>query len=132
MKIKLVRQEDEFGCTIACLAMVLGKTYKEIKKDFVNKFQGNEDGLTIGMLIDYLGDQGCEVVSKMVDCYNQKDFGRDIILMPFAPVHILNIKHRFDTTLHAVVMDNKGKIFCPDGATEEEVRDSYKFNISRS
>lgn len=29
-KTKLIQQEDAYGCAVACLAMALGKTYKEM------------------------------------------------------------------------------------------------------
>lgn len=37
MRIKLVRQEDANGCVIASLAMVMGRTYQEVKADICPK-----------------------------------------------------------------------------------------------
>ena len=35
--IKRIRQEDEVGCGIACVAMVTGKTYSQAKKFFLER-----------------------------------------------------------------------------------------------
>jgi hypothetical protein len=122
--ITLVKQEDPAGCFVASMAMILGKTYKEVKKDFHNDF--SEEGVNTNHIIDYLGDHGFSVIFKKMTCYNEKNFGRKEMLKPFAPVHLLVVQSKFDSGCHhAVVMDAKGKLYCPSGKTHKETRDSY-------
>ncbi len=125
MKIKLVKQEDKSGCTIACIAMVLGKTYAEVKKDFISGFV--KDGMHTDQYCNYISDHGFDVLQKGVIWRSSNTFGRNWVLEPFAPVHILRSKWRFDTTEHAMVMDAAGRIYCPSGKSDAEARDSYVF-----
>lgn len=128
MKVKFVRQEDRRGCVIACLAMVLGKTYAEVVKDFYHDF--TEEGFDLERACMYLADNGAQIIEKRRLWYNRKDFSRAEILKPFAPVHIVSVQQFFDSeSSHAVVMDENGVIFCPDGATHLEILDSYDIDI---
>lgn len=123
-KIKLVRQEDPAGCAVAAIAMALGLGYEAVRKDFLNSF--DEDGISSSEIIDYLRDHGCSVLAKTKAAIQHVDFAKDDMLKPFANDHIVIIKTRFDATSnHAVYMDKEGKIHCPDGMTDQEVRDSY-------
>jgi hypothetical protein len=122
--IKLVRQEDPFGCAVACIAMVLGRTYESVKADWSNDFA--KDGVTTNQITGYLGDAGCSVLYKNLMNWNEKDFARKEMFRPFAPAHILCIKQLYDATIyHAVVMDAKGKIYDPAGHTDKEVKSWY-------
>lgn len=111
-EIKLVKQEGKCGCVIACLAMVLGKTYREIESDFWNDFE--EQGIDLEKTADYLSDCNYSVIQKEVTYYNTAKFGRDELLKPFAPVHLVRIRPKFDADVgHLVVMDENGELFCP-------------------
>lgn len=122
--MKIVKQEEKCGCTIACIATVLNLTYKQVRKDFVNDFEN--EGMKLKNVASYLADHGKQIIHKSELYYSHKDFGRAEMLKPFAPVHIVSIKQSFDhKNGHVVVMDKKGKLFCPDGLTDEEVRNSY-------
>lgn len=123
MKINLVSQKQKYGCGIACIAMILNMSYESVVKDFLNNF--DEEGMTTEILLNYIGDKGCSVVQKTIQCYGKKDFARDEMLRPFAPAHILTIKSRVDAMQHFVVMDHEGKFFCPDGLTDDQVGNAY-------
>jgi hypothetical protein len=125
MKIRFVKQEHKFGCAVACIAMVLNKNYSEIDKNFLNNF--DVKGITFDSILHYLGENGFSVVYKTTRNYYEKDFAKKEMLRPFAPVHIIGVKPCFDSkSHHVVVMDNKGKIFCPQGIDEKEIKNSYE------
>lgn len=44
INIKRIEQKDEYGCGIACVAMVTGKTYPQAKKFFMNRIFLPTDG----------------------------------------------------------------------------------------
>jgi hypothetical protein len=113
------------GCAPACIAMVLGRSYESVLSDFHNDFL--DDGQDIEQTMDYLSDFGVSIIRKEVRYYcGDVKFGRDELLKPFAPIHIVRVKEKFDsTTGHLVVMDESGKLFCPLGQTEEEIKNSY-------
>lgn len=126
--MELVKQEHKSGCGIACIAMVMGKTYGEIVKEFLNDF--DVEGMTTNLLMDYLGNAGFSIVFKQLSRWNHKDFAREEMLRPFAPVHILAIKWKADTNGHFVVMDKDGTLFCPSGKSHDEVKSSYLIDES--
>ncbi len=124
-EIKFVKQEHKSGCACACIAMVTGRTYAEIDKDFHNDF--DEGGIDLVKTMDYLSDWGFRIIKKEIEYYlGDVKFGRDELLKPFAPVHLLRVKSKFDSTSgHLVVMDADGKLFCPSESKEEDIRNSY-------
>lgn len=123
MRIKRILQEEPKGCVIACLAMVLGRTYASIREEWQNDF--STDGMDTPSFMNYLGDNGFSIIHKAASHYNHKDFAREELLRPFAPVHIICTKPLFDSQHHAMVMDAKGKIYDPAGRTEDEVKTDY-------
>ena len=123
MKIRLVKQEDKSGCTVACIATVMGKTYQEVKADFANDFI--EDGVSIEQVAEYISDHGYETLLKSVLYRLDRHTGRKWIMEPFAPVHIVRVRYKSDTVNHVVVMDKKGVFYDPDGQTDEQIRESY-------
>ena len=117
-------QTDSQGCGIACIAMVTGKPYNLVKEQFYNTF--SEAGMSIQDVIEYLGDTGFSIIHKYITNYQKIDFANKEMLEPFAKAHIIRIKYKFDSEVgHFVVMDEEGKIFCPSGLTDEEVKDAY-------
>jgi hypothetical protein len=124
MQITFVEQQDDFGCVPACLAMITGRTYEEVTADFHTDFSA--EGSDIRQVVTYLGDAGFQVIEKQVQCYNNKNFGRDEIFKPFAHAHIVRVIARVDSVNgHVVVMTGDGKILCPAGFSEEEIKKSY-------
>lgn len=120
-EIKFVRQEDSHGCAIACIAMVLGKTYKEIAADFENDF--TQSGIMFDQTMTYLGNAGFSIIHKEVKRWNEINFARKEMLKPFAPVHIVRVVDKFDSEGgHLVVMTDKGKLLCPDELKDSAIR----------
>lgn len=123
-EIVLVKQDEKFGCGIAVIATVLNKTYDEVRFDFGNDFERR--GMFFHQILDYLGDFGYSIVEKKIRNWNTKDFAKKEMLRPFAPVHIVSVKQFFDgNKSHVVVMTDKGKILCPNGATDKQIRECY-------
>lgn len=56
-QIKLIRQEDADGCLVACMAMVTGKTYAEVKAAFPRENVA-ERGLIHYHMFDFLSGEG--------------------------------------------------------------------------
>lgn len=121
--MKIVRQEDENGCAIACLAMVLKKTYQQVRKDWKDDFL--KDGVTMKNIVNYLANEGLTIVRKTVPGYAHKDSAREEMMRPFAPMHIINIRPLYDSDYHVVVMTADGHLYCPGGMTEDEIRNAY-------
>lgn len=58
-KLRLVNQEDPCGCGIACVAMLAGKTYQEIRAKWLIWSKGDYDalnnrGITGWRLVDFM------------------------------------------------------------------------------
>ena len=124
IRIKFVKKEDAAGCAPACLAMITGKTYREVANSFKTDF--GKEGITKDEMIHYLDECGFQVIYKSVRIYHDQHFGREELLEPFAPAHIIGIRHYSNKDdSHVVVMTSKGKIFCPDGMLEDSVYDAY-------
>lgn len=123
-KVTHIYQRHEKGCGIASLAMVLDRTYDEVLKDFENDF--SENGMDLQAAIQYLGNSGFSIVHKYIINYAHKDFAREEMLKPFADRHIIRILHKFDSENgHFAVMDGDGQLYCPEGLSEEEIKQSY-------
>lgn len=122
--IELVTQEESCGCTVACIAMVLGKKYWEIRADFQSDF--DRDGMEFEKVKAYLGDHGCSIISKRVAYYNDLQFCKKEMWKPFAPVHVVWMTQLFDMPhSHVVVMDAKGKIYDPAQNDIKIVKNPY-------
>jgi hypothetical protein len=122
--MKLVLQQDDYGCAIACIAMVTGRTYEDVKQDW--RTDVSREGIVTKDILNYLGDCGFSVIYKKITHYDHKGFGRDEMLRPFAPVHLLSARHYFDSAnSHLVVMDADGGIYCPGGWSQEEILNAY-------
>lgn len=109
------------------MAMILGKSYEEIDQDFIQSFDSR--GLTSKEIIKYLAFCGRQIIRKEVEYFNQVKFGRDELLKPFAPAHIVTIRQCFDSKdTHAVFMDETGKIYCPSEIGEDEIKNAYSID----
>lgn len=115
--MELVKQEEECGCVVACLAMVLGKTYWEIREEWANDFTTR--GVPFDKMLDYLSDHGHSIVHTKVYSFCHKDFYRNELFKPFAPIHIVHVTHAPDVEhSHVIVMDETGVIFDPAEGNE--------------
>lgn len=116
--INVVKQEEEYGCLVACIATILHKTYKEITKDFIHDF--NKSGIVIDKVIDYILDKGFTAVKKEKAIYKESSKVDKFMLEPFADYHIVIIQQFYDDVknTHAIIMDSLGNLHCPNGITD--------------
>lgn len=110
LKIEQVYQQDMAGCAIACLAMVMGKKYEDVRWDFLGPFE--TEGLSPKNIVDYLTDFGYVVLVKDLVAHTHPKDGFKELSTPFASAHILIVKQFNNMNYdHCVAMDYKGKIF---------------------
>lgn len=109
--INWVQQEDKYGCTVAAVAMVVGKTYQEVRSYFTIDF--SKSGAILEDWHDYLFDNGfiCHRTHRFLHL-------KEINLRkpvwppePFAPIHICNVIN--EVSAHAVVMLENGDVLDP-------------------
>jgi hypothetical protein len=120
MAIQWIQQEDEMGCVLACLAMVMGRTYSQVKTDFVC-FDGR--GLCHEDAYEYLADNGFAVAKKFkgrnyvhppADKYNyDKEWRTEWPPAPFAEVHLCLVECHEKAPAHMVVMLGDGRVLDP-------------------
>ncbi len=124
-EIKYVKQKHKYACSIACASMITGEDYDELLKDFGNNF--HKQGIDDDVFIRYLSSKGYSTLQKEVTYFSNKDLGREELLKPFAPIHLVKVKFNADSgLLHWVVMDKRGKLICPMEWTDKQVRESYQ------
>lgn len=112
MNIQHIVQEDPSGCLIACLAMVRGVDYYEVKAEFYGDFEN--EGIAIGKAMDYLADYGYSIIYRRSHSTHHPKLGHKYMTEPFADVHIVEVKDFADTNhSHGVVMLKDGTIYNP-------------------
>src|SRR5574343_1545757 len=72
--VELVRQDDSHGCGIACIAMVMQKSYAEVEELWYNDF--TKDGITTKQICDFLGEHDYGIIYKTVMWSHSRTFGR--------------------------------------------------------
>lgn len=124
MKIKWVGQKHQYGCSIACISMILGTDYDIIEKHFKENL--DKKGIATSDAIAYLAEQGLNIIVKeSVGMANVK-LQNKLLLLPFAEVHLLSVKQFMNNKIHhSIVMDNKGNIFDPDDVTRKDLKLFY-------
>lgn len=129
MKIKWIEQKHKSSCSIACIAMILDFDYDFIIDQFENDF--DTKGNTLELAKKYLTYNG-------MNCIELRSFGFEEILQinqkmlrPFADIHYISIQQFIDSkTNHAVVMDNKGRIFDPGDKNRTKFTHDDLFEVS--
>ena len=108
--VRYVAQPNDYGCAIACCAMVLGKTYEETEADL--KARGFKGGSIYESIWEqYLHEYGFAMTRKYRhDCIANKT--RDEWPPePWAPIHIVLLQAT--AGFHAVVMLADGTVLDP-------------------
>jgi hypothetical protein len=123
MRLKLVRQEEKCGCSIACIAMITGQSYSAVRQQWHHDFSA--DGIDIDKTKEFLRHRGFALVHKVARDVGHIDKVRQEMLRPFAPVHLVRILTKFDSFGHLVVMAEDGTLLCPDGNSDEVTRNAY-------
>lgn len=119
-----VKQEDVMGCVPACLAMLTGKTYKEVANFLIPKLgwwdgaeyrigisNFSEHGVEmIGQGLRFLTDNGYAVQQKNSSAYANYDQVANWPPAPWAPAHLCMVS---TSQSHAVVMLADGTVLDP-------------------
>ena len=107
-----VKQEDQNGCVVAAIAMIAGKSYAEIKAELRPK-DLSTDAYTSFDAESYLYEQGYSLQKKWKHvCYRGVD-RKAWPVLPFAPIHYVQVVNNPTGKAHAVVMLYNGDVLDP-------------------
>ena len=126
-----VFQQDDEGCWIACVSMLTGVSYKEIKGRF--QFQDDVTGRSAGPIVQLLNELGYECESKSTTLKKAKALRK---LRANALVYMKNIgPDGCERGGHWTVWDkDEGVLRDPDGfgSTRRRVLKSFRLVTKRS
>jgi hypothetical protein len=113
--IKYVPATEDNSCVPACLAMVLGKTLKQVLRDIYEYWEdeGKLNGVTDEIMDQYLAINGFAVQRINFEYEPSKLLIEEWPVDPFAPIHMVDVWSTSPPGTHSVVMDNKGKVYDP-------------------
>ena len=110
--IQYIQSEEEHACVIACLAMIVGKSFREVFSEMERywKNEGQFEGTDDYAWMAYLSARGY-AIQDIDHEYSPEDRLIDPWpLKPFAPIHILFV---YSEGPHAVIMLSDGTILDP-------------------
>jgi hypothetical protein len=129
LMVTWVRQEDEWGCFIAAMAMVTGKTYAQVKAETGETYTNKS--ASYYSTDQYLTQNGYAYARLW--SFNQfaQDADKNNVPMepwppkPFAPVHVCLVTMSMG---HFVVMLADGTVFDPTVEAEKKLTDYERVN----
>jgi len=127
MNIKLVKQEEPYGCVIACIAMILGKSYQEIKNELPpNRGYGNKNGMISQDMISFLWQYGY-IGLEFYKCesHSQRMMELNEWLKPVGVFNKVSIYNEYGP--HAILWLPDGKIFDPNREGIHSINDYGNF-----
>lgn len=108
MDVPYIAQGDVDGCLVACVAMVTGCTYEEIRARVAPSYQG---GIHTVIAHDLLADLGYAVMVRYRHIPHLRRDREVWPCPPFAPVHICGVN--VPSGHHAVVLRADGRVLDP-------------------
>ena len=103
--INHVKQEDKSGCGLACIAMLANKSYDEVKKVYLDLFEGKEEKLINS------GNGAGLTFGEMTDLFHH--FNLPGVRLVNAPC-IVSVEGSGKNGLrHFIVVDSKGNVLDP-------------------
>lgn len=114
--VTLVRQEHDYGCGIASLAMVSGLSYDDVRRWLLDNWPGGHErtddwlekrGIYKGIADYFLASHGY-VWRTLYGGWKLSPWPPE----PFAPVHLVRVRQPSGTS-HFVVMDGNGSVLDP-------------------
>ena len=123
-----VKQEDVNGCVVASLAMIVGKSYAEVKAELPPK-DLSTGAFTAFTAESYLYEHGYVLLKKWKHiCSLDKD-REQWPVEPFAPVHYVQVVNGDQGKAHAVVLLENGDVLDPwADATPKKLTDYAQVN----
>ena len=126
MKVSHVRQEEPFGCAVAALAMVTGKSYAEVRAAFVghdfstSTSDIHTSGISHNSVDAYLSSQGYAVRRE---CRYDQVLNRPREVWPVEPFTDVHICEVVTSAGHSVVMLRDGTVLDPNRAEPRSLGD---------
>lgn len=132
-QLKYVKASLDNSCVPACLAMILGKTLKQVIKDLHEHWE--DEGKMLGMgddvVDEYLAANGFAVQRICHEYEPNKLLIKDWPVAPFAPIHIVDVWSSNPPGMHGVVMDAEGTIYDPSNRKIKKIEEYQRiFAIS--
>jgi len=129
VKVKYVAQEQEHGCVVACIAMVLGWDYGDVADYFQNDF--DKSGVKLDFAKTFICEHGFSVIEKRPEGFMDIKQSNKRMLEPFAQIHIVGGSQFIDAKHnHAFVMDKNGKTWNPGNQKHPDPMNDY-YSINR-
>lgn len=112
-ELHYVKQVEPFGCAIACIAMVMGSSYKQVKDMLPqDRGYGTRNGMTNEDYKSFLFNHGyIGITLYACEPFSQRIRPRNEWLIPVAPIHIVSVINEHGP--HAIVW-RQGKVFDPN------------------
>ena len=108
MNINYISQEETNGCAIACLAMIMQKSYNEV----ANSLEVNNKGLDWMEVDRYLANNGYAVARKWkYDC-TVKQNAIEWPPKPFGDIHLVQVMTK-NNTIHMIILLQNGTVLDP-------------------
>ena len=129
LMVEWVRQEDEWGCFVAAMAMITGKTYAHVKAETGDIYKNKSASYYAAD--QYLTQHGYAYARLWAFNQFAQDADKLNVPMtewppkPFAPVHLCLVTMSMG---HFVVMLADGTIFDPTVETEKHLTDYDRVN----
>jgi len=127
-----ILQEDEWGCSIACIAMLTGKSYTNMRNQVQKDFQESTIGLTKGLsyldCYPYFIDAGYAWQIK----YRVHHHNKQVDIWPpmlWAPVHWCEVQVTDSSPGHSILMLQDGTIYDPLTYNKRSLEDYYKVGV---
>jgi hypothetical protein len=118
-RVEWVRQEERYGCVVACLAMATARTYADVRRYFNRPF--DEGGMKNDEAYHYLATHGYAVAHLDEACAAAA--GLEWPPPPFARAHLASVYT--DARPHMVVVAGDGRVLDPsfEPAIERSLHD---------
>ena len=112
-KVEYVESDEPSGCVIACLAMVTGKSYQEVKQGMRQywKNEGSDNGTNDEAFEAYLAARGYAVQHLSHDYIPEDKLIEPWPPAPWAPIHTADV---YADGGHAVVVLHDGTVLDPN------------------
>lgn len=113
--MKHVEQVDRSGCGIACVAMVTGKTYEEVRHIWLTKCDGEEELLTAT-------GNAAGITNKQIERLLKACGAKNIQVIPFHNPLIRSVPGSYGMS-HWVVIDGDGDKLDPADTEAKKIKD---------
>jgi hypothetical protein len=127
-KFRYVAGTVDNSCVPACIAMIVGKTLRQVLKEIHEHWEdtGKTLGLEDGPLDQYLAANGFAVQRIHHDYTPNKLLIKEWPIAPFAPIHIVDVWSSNPPGMHATIMDSDGIIYDPANKKIKSIQEYHR------